>query len=55
VLDCRRFLVSSAAIAAACGLPSSIAEARVVTEFNDDAPLPASYLASLDEFKRAHP
>jgi hypothetical protein len=54
VLDGRRFLLSSAEIAAPSGLSSSIAQARVVTESEHNPLLLASYLASFDELKRAH-
>lgn len=54
MLDCRRFLFSSATIATTFRLPADIAEARAVTESKDYPLLPASYLASFDEFKRAH-
>jgi selenocysteine lyase/cysteine desulfurase len=49
VLDRRRFLLSSAAIAAASGLPSSIAHARVAPQADDDPPLPPRELYDRDE------
>ena len=48
MLDRRRFLLSSATIAATFRFPANIEEARVVTESKDYL-LPASYLASFDE------
>ena len=49
MLDRRRFLLSSAAIAAASGLPSSIAQARVTAQVEDDPPLPPRELYDRDE------
>jgi selenocysteine lyase/cysteine desulfurase len=49
VLDRRRFLLSSAAIAAASGLPSSIAQARVTAQVDVDPPLPPRELYDRDE------
>lgn len=49
MLDRRRFLLSSAAIAAASGLPFSVAEARAAAQAENDPPLPARHLYDLDE------
>lgn len=49
MLDRRRFLLSSAVIAAASGLPSSIAQARVTAQVEDDPPLPPRELYDRDE------
>jgi len=49
VLDRRRFLLSSAAIAAASGLPVSILHARVAEQAEDDPPLPPRELFDRDE------
>ena len=49
MLDRRRFLLSSAAIAAASGLPSSIAQARVTAQVDVDPPLPPRELYDRDE------
>ena len=49
MLDRRRFLLSSAAIAAASGLPSTIAQAGVAARAEDDPPLPPRELYDRDE------
>ena len=49
MLDRRRFLLSSAAIAAASGLSTSIAHARVAAQTEDDPPLPPRELFDRDE------
>jgi selenocysteine lyase/cysteine desulfurase len=49
VLDRRRFLLSSAAIAAVSGLSTSIAHARVAAQTEDDPPLPPRELFDRDE------
>ncbi len=49
MLDRRRFLLSSAAIAAASGLPFSLAQARAAAQAENDPPLPARELYDRDE------
>ena len=49
MLDRRRFLLSSAAIAAASGLPFNVAEARAAAQAENDPPLPARELYDRDE------
>ena len=49
MLDRRRFLLSSAAIAAASGIPFNLAEAHAAAQAEDDPPLPARELYERDE------
>ncbi len=49
MLDRRRFLLSSAAVAAASGIPFSVTEARAASQAEDDPPLPPRELYDRDE------